>query len=208
MPASRSAALEIEIKLCVADIPSLLRKFRRIGAANHGRVFEQNTLYDTPASDFRRHGLLLRVRTETPAPDRANQLPGGARRDVLTFKAPPARLTSRTRTRPRYKQRLETELEIQLAADWPRVLRALDLRPAFRYEKYRSSFRLGSLHVDLDETPAGAFLELEGTPRQIDHAARALGYATRDYLQATYWDIYSADCRRRGLIPKNMLFRP
>jgi adenylate cyclase class 2 len=195
---------EIEIKLRVVDIPSLVRNLRRIGATPRGRVFERNTLYDTPGSDFRRRGLLLRVRIETPAP--STHVPAGRHRAVLTFKAPPERHAPRIHRR--YKERLETELEIQHPAKWPRILKSLGLRPAFRYEKYRSSFRLRSLHVDLDETPAGVFLELEGTPAQIDRAARALGYAPRDYIQATYWDIYAAECRRHGRIPKNMLFRP
>ena len=202
-PIARTAP-EIEIKLRVADIPSLVRKLRNLGGTPRGRVLERNTLYDTTASDFRRCGLLLRVRIETPAP--SNQLPAGLRRAVLTFKAPPSNHALRASSR--YKERLETELEIHRPARWPKILRALGLRPTFRYEKYRSAFRLGSLHVDLDETPAGTFLELEGSPAQIDRAARALGYTPRDYIQATYWDIYAADCRHRGRIPKNMLFRP
>jgi adenylate cyclase, class 2 len=202
VPRARIAP-EIEIKLRVADIPSLVRKLRRLGATHCGRVLERNTLYDTPDSDFRCRGLLLRVRTETPAP--STHVPAGPRRAVLTFKAPPSRHAPRASKR--YKERLETELAIQHPANWPKILRALGLRPAFRYEKYRSSFNLGTLHADLDETPAGTFLELEGRPAQIDRAARALGYSPRDYMQATYWDIYAADCRRRGRIPKNMLFR-
>jgi adenylate cyclase, class 2 len=200
---SARAAPEIEIKLRVGDIASLVHKLGSIGATIRGRVFERNILYDTPDSDFRRRGLLLRVRIETPAP--SNQLPAGPRRAVLTFKAPPPRHAPRVSKR--YKERLETELEIHHPTNWPKILRSLGLRPTFRYEKYRSSFSLGTLHVDLDETPAGTFLELEGSPAQIDRAARALGYAPGDYIQATYWDIYVADCRRRGRIPKNMLFR-
>ncbi len=106
-------APEIEIKLRVADIPALIRKLRRLGATTRGRVFERNTLYDTHESDFRRRGLLFRVRMETPAA--AHSLAAGARRAVLTFKAPPDRRASRARNQ-RYKERLETELEIQRPA--------------------------------------------------------------------------------------------
>jgi adenylate cyclase, class 2 len=204
VPPRVRTAPEIEIKLRVADIPSLVRKLRRIGATPRGRVLERNTLYDTPDSDFRRRGLLLRVRIETPAP--SARVSAGPRRAVLTFKAPSQRHAPRIHKR--YKERLETELAIQHPAKWPQALKSLGLRPAFRYEKYRSAFRLGTLHLDLDETPAGTFLELEGSPKQIDRAASALGFAPQDYKQATYWDIYAADCRRRGRIPKNMLFRP
>jgi adenylate cyclase class 2 len=87
------------------------------------------------------------------------------------------------------------------------MLGSLGLRPGFRYEKYRSTFRLPGLHLDLDETPIGVFLELEGSPSAIDRTARALGYAPRDFIRATYYDLYAADCRRHGRIPRNMLFR-
>ena len=82
------------------------------------------------------------------------------------------------------------------------------MRPTFRYEKFRTAYRLprSRLHLDLDETPVGVFLELEGEPRAIDRAARALGFAPSDYIRGTYWDVYAADCRRRGRIRRNMVF--
>jgi adenylate cyclase class 2 len=198
--ASRRTPLEIEIKLRVADIPQLLRRLRRLRAVSRGRFFEQNTLYDTPAFDIRRSGCLLRLRTETAAP--AGKSARGHVRGILTAKAPPS--VSRG---SRYKERLERERKIRNPRRWNAILRGLGLRPGFRYEKYRSTFRLPGLHLDLDETPAGVFLELEGSPSAIDRAAKALGYAPHDFVRATYWDIYAADCRRRGCTPRNMVFR-
>ena len=87
-----------------------------------------------------------------------------------------------------------------------RLLRAMGLNPSFRYEKYRTRFKLGSLHLDLDETPVGTFLELEGQPKAINRVAKALGYSDRDYIRGTYWDLFNADRRRRGSRAKNMLF--
>jgi adenylate cyclase, class 2 len=191
---------ETEIKLRVTDLPSLVHKLKRLGAKQHGRVLEQNTLYDTPAADFRGRGRLLRLRIETPA--RSKFAPGGAQRAILTSKAPvPAQ------GRSRYKEKLEREVAVQSPERWPMALRSIGLRPSFRYEKYRTTFRLPGLHLDLDETPVGVFLELEGSPRAIDRVARALGFAPSSYLNATYWDLYAADCRRRGRHLANMLFR-
>ena len=190
---------EIEVKLRVADLSALVRNLKRLGAKLHGRVLEQNALYDTPSADFRRRGRLLRLRIETPAPSKL--LPGGTRCAILTSKAPvPA-----SGRRLRYKERLERELAVEGPARWPSALRAIGLGPSFRYEKYRTTFRLPGLHLDLDETPIGTFLELEGPPRAIDRVARALGYAPREYINGTYWDLYAADCRRRGRRPTNML---
>ena len=204
---------EIEIKLRVPDPAQLLRRLRALGATPRGRVFEQNVLFDTPDGDFRRLGRLLRLRVETPAPGP----PGGGlcrtrpahgpRRAVLTSKAPPSRNASR-RIPLRYKIRLERELPVREPARLVRSLRSNGLLPSFRYEKFRTRFRLKNLHLDLDETPIGTFLELEGHPRAIDRAARLLGYGPRDYIRRTYWDLYAAACRRRGLRPRHLLFLP
>ena len=128
-------------------------------------------------------------------------------RVILTSKAPP-HLTPRRKPR-RYKERAERELVVkaQSSRQYAAALTSLGFRPAFRYDKYRTTFRLPNLHLDLDETPAGTFLELEGKPQAIDRAAKALGFAKKAYLRVTYWDLYVADCRRRGSRPKNMLFR-
>jgi adenylate cyclase class 2 len=196
---------EIEIKLPFADLAALIGRLQRLRAVNLGRVFEQNTLYDTPGADLRRAGCLLRLRIETPAG--SSLVPPGVPSAVLTSKAPPPKPQARERaTEARYKERLERELAIAHPNRWPHILKTLGFRPAFRYEKYRTSLSLGGLHVDLDETPVGGFLELEGTPWAIEGTARALGYARRHYLRATYWDLYAADCKRRGRAVGNMVF--
>lgn len=200
----KSTTPEIEIKLRITDIPTILRKIESLGAKTRARIFEQNTLYDTPQSDLRRLGMLLRLRVETPAPH--NTRSTRRERVILTSKAPLR--TPRTSKRPpRYKERAEREqLVAQTSRQCAATLISLGFRTSFRYDKYRTTFRLPNLHLDLDETPVGVFLELEGSPKAIDRAARALGFTKNAYLRATYWDLHAADCRRRGVLPKNMLF--
>lgn len=193
--------LETEIKLRVDDLPDLLRRLRRMGARDHGRVFEQNTIYDTPEQDFRSHHRLIRLRVEITENRR--------REAKLTSKAPADRPQSHRRSKNytrRHKENIECEIEVRDAALTARLLEKVGLRPSFRYEKYRTSFRLGGLHLDLDETPIGTFLEIEGRPAAIDRAARELGHTPTDYIRATYGDLYAADCRRTRHKPKNMIF--
>ncbi len=67
-----------------------------------------------------------------------------------------------------YKVREEREVRASDERAIAEILGALGLAPRFRYEKYRSTYRLpGIAHVvvELDETPIGDFLELEGRPR-------------------------------------------
>lgn len=190
---------ETEIKLRVTDFPEMVRKLASLGARSDGRVFEQNALYDTPDSDLRRTGRLLRVRTETPAASK--QVRAAKRAGLVTFKAPvPGGANSR------YKEKLEWETAIKNPKQWARQLQAVGFKPGFEYQKYRSSFRLAAVHAYLDETPIGTFLELEGQPDAIDRTARKLGYGPRDYLRSTYWELYAADCARRGQKPRNLIF--
>lgn len=197
----RATNREIEIKLPVTDVLNLVRRLRSLGAVPRGRVLEQNTLYDTPDSDLRWAGRLLRLRVETPA--RSAVFPAGSRRFIITSKARAERKTSE---KPKYKERLERERVASQARDWPTVFRSIGFHPGFRYEKLRTAFRLPGLHLGLDETPVGTFLELEGRGKLIDRVARRLGFLRRDYIRGPYWGVYVADCRRRGIPPKNKVF--
>jgi len=194
---------EIEIKLRVKDQEGLVRRMGKIGAKPVKRRFEENTLYDTPHGLLRKAGRLLRLRIETS---------GGAKvHAVLTSKVPAPEALDHTGRRgsksaSKHKEKLEREVDVRDPAKVDQLLRAIGLHPSFRYEKYRTRFKLGSLHLDLDEVPVGTFLELEGKPQAIDRVAKAVGYSDRDYIRGTYWDLFDADRRRRGSKAKNMLF--
>ena len=69
----------------------------------------------------------------------------------------------------------------------------MGLRPCFRYEKYRSTYRLPGLPgliVEVDETPIGDFLELEGSPMEIDCGAALLGFSPADYITKSYGALF------------------
>ncbi len=209
---------EIEIKLRVRDIAELRGKLRRLRAVAARRMFERNTLYDTSGAELRSSGRLLRIRIESAAPAfktvaagrgrRAGRSLPFAARGILTYKAPIVGMVDSSEAR-RYKERQELEIEFHPAEGLEAILRALGFRAGFRYEKYRTEYRLAKLkdlHLDLDETPIGNYLELEGSPAAIDRAAKLLGFKAADYITATYWDLYVADCRGRGITPTDLVF--
>ena len=157
-----------------------------------------NTLYDTDDGRLMRHGQMLRLRVERPA-GRAHR--GGRGRKfakentangaVLTFKGPVNGVE--TNQPEPYKVREEHELRISNTQEMSRVFEALGLRPCFRYEKFRSTFRLSgttNLKVTLDETPIGLFVELEGERGEIDRAAEMLGFARSDYINQSYGALF------------------
>jgi adenylate cyclase class 2 len=207
---------EVEIKLRVTDVSALRRRLQQLSARQISpRTHEFNTLYDTPKKKLVRRGRLIRIRVQQPA-SRASQkhlaIPAEA---LLTYKGPAQAKSNKTptldrsRNKSRYKVREECEVAISDSGKLRRILSALGLRPSFRYEKFRTTYALKgprNLKIEFDETPIGAFLELEGSPSAINRVAGLLGYAPSQYITRTYGTLYMADSRRHGFKPTDMLF--
>jgi len=215
MPKTKSPQ-EIEIKLRVLDIAALSLLLKQLRARETcPRTFESNTLYDTPKKDLTRRGQLIRIRIEQPAPKGKSKPSDKNSTAILTYKGPtqesPSPKTTAKRPKTRYKIREELELSLGSGELMTRILSALGLHPVFRYEKFRTTYaipQIRNVKVEFDETPVGLFLELEGDFAAIDLAARRLGFSHTDYSTESYGALYIADCRRRGIKPSNMLFRP
>jgi adenylate cyclase, class 2 len=206
-----------------------------VGSAT-GRVHEDNLIFDTPDGGLAKHGQLLRLRTETiaaPATKKSSK-PNKAKKSlkanpatsaksspptpqILTFKRPTpqqaAAPTSRYPSFGSHKIRDEIEAQVTDAANLVKIFEGLGMRGWFRYEKYRTTYQLPSnkswargLLIEVDETPIGTFVELEGPPAAIDRAATELGYSKKDYILTNYLALYAEDCRRKGQQPQNMLF--
>jgi adenylate cyclase class 2 len=209
---------EIEIKLRVPDVTALRRRLICLRARKISRrTYETNTLYDTPKMYLRRRGRLIRIRIERPSSSVGKKRTSEMGEAVLTYKGPShlprsaVKNQGHSKDRGRFKIKDETETRVSQAEQMARILRALGLHPVFRYEKFRTTYVLPGvrgLNVELDETPIGIYLELEGPPAGIDRAASLLGYSRKDYLKETYGSLYLAECRRRGLRPGDMLFSP
>jgi adenylate cyclase, class 2 len=217
---------EIEVKLRVRDVGEFRKKLSRVGArtvvAGSGRVHEFNTLYDTEAQDLRWKDKLLRVRVETPAERSRSK---SKKRYVLTFKGPvrskqasateSATVGNRTNGYGgNHKVREEIELEVGDPKALGAIFAGLGMRESFRYEKYRTTFRMPEavrwakgLLIELDETPIGVFVELEGPAKAIDRAAKLLGFSKSEYVLTSYLGLHAEECKRRGEKVGDMVFR-
>jgi adenylate cyclase class 2 len=213
-------AKETEIKLKISDVRAFHRALKRRGARPAGpgasRVHEENVIFDTPQGGLAKHGQLLRIRTQTPEIRGKSKNSEPKQRVVLTFKQP---LTRTAETDPEssptfpYKVREEIEVEVAEAGNLTKIFEGLGMAGWFRYEKYRTTFRMPAskswarnLLIELDETPIGTFVELEGPAPAIDRAAQELGYSKHDYVLKNYLRLYLEDCRRKGEQPSHMLF--
>jgi adenylate cyclase class 2 len=216
-------AQETEIKLRIEDTAAFRKKLKKLGAraisGGTGRVHEWNVIFDTPEGGLAKHGQLLRIRTETPDGRTKKTRGSAAERVVLTFKSPamPAGTQPSKEGRVvksgRHKVREEIEVEVADAENLANVFEGLGMRGWFRYEKYRTTFTLPAasrwaqgLLIELDETPIGTFVELEGPAEAIDQAAKELGFSPRDYVLKNYLALYAKECRRRNEEPHDMVF--
>lgn len=210
---------ETEVKLRVEDAAEMRRRLRRLGGRVVRRVYECNTLFDTPKASLRRCGRLLRLREETPLLGRSREP-----RYLFTFKGPALQEDRKanalapstslgTSEKRRYKSpRYKVREEVEFIITDPRAFLALagqeGLRPSFRYEKYRTSYSVPGegAHVEFDETPSGIFLEVEGSRGAIDRVARRLGYGPGEYITTSYAALHFEECRQRGVRAGDMMF--
>lgn len=168
---SSTSTSEAEVKLRLESPEAGRQALSRLGARLvTPRHLEDNQLYDDEAGRYAARGCVVRLRRE----------PGAA---LLTFKGPKS-------VSEGIKSREELETRVGDADVAARILAGLGLLPRFRYQKYREGYRHGGLSIELDETPVGVFLELEGEPAEIHAAAATLGYRRDEYVTDSYVGLF------------------
>ncbi len=179
--------LEVEVKLPIRSLPALRAQLETLDWTPGERLLERNTVYDSPDRALESAGKLLRVR-ETG--DRA----------ILTVKLPIAEEGP-------HKVREEHNLDGPRPT-LERIVEGLGFKPEWRYEKRRTRYRKPGEPgvIELDETPIGDFLELEGPPEWIDATATALGFEEADYVAATYRDLFVEWNARQSTPRRDMTF--
>src|SRR5437660_7466164 len=174
-----SATLEREIKLRFDSPEAARAAVIEAGATPvRGRRLQEDCLLDTADDLLRRHRSVLRVRMESG-------------KSLLTFKGPvqPSLM----------KLREELETVVGDGTLMLRILEELGFHVWFRYQKYREEFALDDVIVAVDETPVGAFVEIEGGERSIAETVQALGRGPADYLVDSYRGLFARHCEQCGV---------
>ena len=180
---------ENEIKLAFPSPETAVSKLLAAGARLvHPRAFEDNVLFDLAERPLAKSGRLLRLRSFAGA-------------SVLTFKAPVA-------GEHRHKVKIEHETAVADPEALRSILAGCGFEAAYRYQKYRAAYTLGTVVATVDETPLGTFVELEGPPEDVDRAASALGATPSDFIRATYRELQERDAAARGVVAGDMLLPP
>jgi len=195
-----AGGLEIEVKLKIGElahgqepIADTQARLEEMGASLiHPRELEDNVAFDCPDQTIVQKGSLLRVRI----------LPRGT---LPTFKGPVHPLVRPGAygtgvTPPPVKARREYEVTIpfEQTDSLLAIIRGLGMAPVFRYQKYRTTWDWKGLHILIDETPIGLYVELEGDRASIEAGARALGYRPENFITKSYRDLYLEYLDRGG----------
>ena len=178
--------LECEIKLRFPDAATARTAVEEVGATRlTSRRLQHDRLLDTDDRRLAAQRCALRLRSD------------GAQ-TIVTFKGP-AQVSA-----------MKVREEIETGAGDPDVflalLRRLGFNVWFRYEKYREEFQKNEVVIAVDETPVGSFVELEGTEREVEAVARALGYGPEAYITDSYRGLFARHCEEHGVPATDMLF--
>lgn len=180
-------SIETEIKIKIDDVASFCR---RLQALNPGvlsaRHFEDNYVLDFPDQRLQTSQCLLRLRFADG-------------QNILTYKGSP-------RPEGIFKTREELETKLEDGATMLEVLKRVGMRVFFQYQKYRQEFELDGVHVAVDETPVGNYVELEGSEEGIRNLAGRMDIKESQFLRFSYYSLYLDYCRTRGESPGLMIF--
>ncbi len=178
---------EQEVKFFLANRPALEQRLRGKGAQLlHPRTLEINLRFDTADGALARARQVLRLRQDEIV--------------RLTFKGP---------MQPGQKVSVRQEIEFQVSSfeNAKAFLEALGYQVSIRYDKYRTTYRLGAVEVTLDELPYADFAELEGPDSEaIQAAANALGLNWEARSLDSYLGLFAVLRQSQSLPAQNLTF--
>ena len=163
---------EIEVKIRVEDFDEIEEKL-----AKHDILkiteweFEDNIVFDFPDKRLKNGKKLFRLR------DSAGKV-------YITFKTP-----SKDRDE-KFKIREEYEVIVSDFEKSKTIIELLGLVKFFRYQKQRKTYILKGIHICLDKTPIGNFIELEGEKEIIIKMAKLFGKSEKDFITRSYYDVF------------------
>ena len=178
---------ETEIKIKIEDTGDFLLRMNSLNPVLlSARHFEDNHLLDYPDRRLKSSQCLLRIRSAEG-------------QYLLTYKGPP-------RPEGIFKTREELETKLEDGTILLQALERIGMCVCFRYQKYRQEFVFGEIHVAVDETPIGNFVEFEGSESGILDLTRKMGIPESQFLRSSYYSLYLEYCGEKGKAPEFMIF--
>ncbi|MBX7221493.1 MAG: class IV adenylate cyclase [Blastocatellia bacterium] len=191
------ANIETELKIFCDDFDLFTQNLKEIGflfEVLQPRHFEDNWMFDTSDGALRTQKSALRLRLAE----------GKA---IVTFKGSPL-----TPQASEFKTREELETEVTAPEITRLIFERLGFKPFFRYQKFRTTFRLTnpqteqSLLLMRDESPLGNLVELEGEAQVLTHILARLAVEPGKRCTESYIALQHARCVAAGKPLEDLVF--
>ena len=188
---SMATTLEAEVKLACDDLDRLRRAGLDLEVIEP-RHFEDNWLLDSADKMLLNQGKALRIRFAQS-------------KGWITFKGSVRESDSVVKVRE------EIEFDTENPDRAISLFERLGFTRAFRYQKYRTEYRLAvdrrELKVVFDETPMGSFIEIEGNESSVTRVFEASGFSTSDIVRESYPELQAKRCKERGVPLEDLVFK-
>jgi len=178
---------EREVKFWVRNLARVRQRLEEKGArVVQPRTHEYNLRFDTPDRALGQGRRVLRLRRDRQA--------------TLTYKGPGVADAD-------VAVREEIEVRVDDFAAARRLLERLGYQVVLEYEKYRAVYAWNRARIMLDETPLGAFVEVEGPDAAvIRRVAEDLGLVWARRLTLSYAGLFARVRARLHPPPEHLTF--
>ena len=179
---------ETEAKFYIRDLRKMELRLQELKAQLiQPRIHERNLRFDNSYNDLRNASRVLRLRQDEKA--------------RFTFKGPSMEKEGGILSR----QEIEFVVEdFNIARQF---LEALGFEAVVFYEKFRTTYELGDIHIMLDELPYGEFVEIEGEDVEAIHnIANLLGLKRDAMIKAGYHALFERVTEKYNLDPSQLSF--
>ncbi|MBI2436879.1 MAG: class IV adenylate cyclase [Candidatus Magasanikbacteria bacterium] len=174
---------EIEIKILDIDTDAIEQKLAELGAIRQWRKLIVEKAYDFPDKKIRDNNELCRIRSVGDTVE-------------FVYKYAEDRHDG-------FRSAEELQVEVTDFETLEQILTRLGLSSFRHREKYRTSWKYGDTHIEIDEYPSiPAYLEIEGGKKDIEDLVLKLGYTMADTTTMTGSQTY----RHYGVDPYEDLF--
>ena len=188
---------EVVRKYLDVDFPRLRARLTALDARSEGVHFERNILFDKGEELFG-SSRLLRLRSRQWAAHEDH---------ILTLKLPP--VAARHAAEAGFKVREERECPVADRQTMQGILEGLGYLPTARYEKFRESWHLDGVQVDMDILPFGQVVELEGEAERIRKVEVLLELDKQPTSADSYHVLHQRWRAEQGLPPeRSFVFSP
>jgi len=184
---------EIKIKFRLENKKDIQKKLLSMDWVISSLYFQKEYRIKDLKDELSRNGIFPRARSESG-------------KSTFTIKVNPN--GEMPKNNCKYFERLEYNLEIEDAQKMAEMFSLL----GYKYrilEKYRQDWinpdKKSSLSIFIDSLPFGNYMELEGSPKEIELMVKNLSLEKNTRITVAYWKEYKRYCEENNLIEEDQL---